>query len=797
MTTVEAARVGTAKAFSERTLITALDSILADYYAPLFQNYHIFALDGGYGTDEMQEDEIIDKLEEYMDYTFNPTNNLKLLDYQLNLDNFNPFEIGISSLKLNKVNSLLDYNGKLFSSQEEAYMKYKEVGNGLDSFLNKTSVMKETKQAQTVLKEKTKTEETIYKMDKSILKLMMLIDGISVNGAGINIHSDGSIEIEDYFVKKIYTGSGQMDAGINNQMVSASLQNHYIQTDEQIDLIIQSINLLIENKVRKDNANTNLLSLLHTDTSKIKDKKELKEYEQSLQSAREELQYCIEMEENLITTITDSINMLKNLFQEVNSRIQSAFSVIDGLIIEQNAASIKIDQYKSLLTEYKDSLNEEFYKNLLSDLEFMEQYRKMGEEDHGNLESYNFQGMKDTLINNQAVLKEVNSYLDIAIVPEESQLNVSIESLLQVKNKLKQYSLNNLVFDYSTLTVPVESKGFFDGITNLMNEGIMGLLVEDNASVSKKSMTATDLPSSVFQMAINSKTKELDSISNINLNSGGNALVDIISGFDEELGFVENVTKGGDALAKMILLQEYFLQHFKNYSSKNNPAASQTVLDYEVEYILSENNNDYDNLTDIAMRILLIRVIMNVITIMGDGEKSNEARLLAAGFVGFSGLPALVGIAKTIIIIAWAFAESIVDVAAMLKGKTVPFLKSGGDIQLKLNELFIISRALIQKKADNIKSTKAPLETGYLDYLRIFLFVSQSDVFNYRAMDLIQENLQMNYDDNFYIKNCIFGFQADAEFQMQTKFITLPFVEQILKVKDGEYRFRSIKEYSY
>ena len=47
MTILEGARISVAQVFAERALITSMDSLLAEYYRPLFDEYHIFALDLG------------------------------------------------------------------------------------------------------------------------------------------------------------------------------------------------------------------------------------------------------------------------------------------------------------------------------------------------------------------------------------------------------------------------------------------------------------------------------------------------------------------------------------------------------------------------------------------------------------------------------------------------------------------------------------------------------------------------------------------------------------------------------
>ena len=206
---------------------------------------------------------------------------------------------------------------------------------------------------------------------------------------------------------------------------------------------------------------------------------------------------------------------------------------------------------------------------------------------------------------------------------------------------------------------------------------------------------------------------------------------------------------------------------------------------------------DYVNLKAFLMRILLIRTAMNLFTLLSDKKSNEEASILAAGFVGFTGLPALVEITKMIVITVWAFAESLVDVKALLQGKTLPLLKKGGDIQVGLYDLFHFNKEFIKVKAEGIKDNKTLVDLNYEGYLKLFLYMESQTDKSFRAMDLIQENIQLKYEDSFYMKNCIFGFQAAADFEMGTKFINLPFIRKMLSNQEYEYMYHAAFEYSY
>ena len=75
------------------------------------------------------------------------------------------------------------------------------------------------------------------------------------------------------------------------------------------------------------------------------------------------------------------------------------------------------------------------------------------------------------------------------------------------------------------------------------------------------------------------------------------------------------------------------------------------------------------------MQITLLRTVMDFASIVGDSTKRNEARALAILLVGFTGLPILIGITQAIILLAWSFAEALLDVCALMMGKEIPVIK--------------------------------------------------------------------------------------------------------------------------
>ena len=93
MTTTESLRAYSMSVYSQRALYTALDSIFAEYYYPLFEHYHVFGLDGSYNSNQLQYEIIQDKITDYMEYTLKPNLNVTFGNFTVPIKSFNIIDI--------------------------------------------------------------------------------------------------------------------------------------------------------------------------------------------------------------------------------------------------------------------------------------------------------------------------------------------------------------------------------------------------------------------------------------------------------------------------------------------------------------------------------------------------------------------------------------------------------------------------------------------------------------------------------------------------------------------------------
>ena len=78
---------------------------------------------------------------------------------------------------------------------------------------------------------------------------------------------------------------------------------------------------------------------------------------------------------------------------------------------------------------------------------------------------------------------------------------------------------------------------------------------------------------------------------------------------------------------------------------------------------------------------------------MTDSNRKNQALAVAAGLVGPTGIQPLVEAVKYAILLAWAYAESILDVRNLLSGGSVALVKTAENWKLGIENLANIASA--------------------------------------------------------------------------------------------------------
>lgn len=194
-----------------------------------------------------------------------------------------------------------------------------------------------------------------------------------------------------------------------------------------------------------------------------------------------------------------------------------------------------------------------------------------------------------------------------------------------------------------------------------------------------------------------------------------------------------------------LLFGEYLLEHFSMATDKEKTG----VLDYELEYIYAGKGSDRENLETVAKKLMLMRFGANYIFLQNSSAKRAEAETLALTLCTLAAVPALEKAAMQVILLSWAFGESIVDLRALLKGNKVPLVKTEESWQLSISGLMKLG------ESGDINDGKDSAEgLSYREYLRMLLFLKEKETVGMRALDMIEQNLRTTCKMGFFKADC-------------------------------------------
>lgn len=799
MTVIEGARVNTAKVVAERALSTAMDSILAEFYGPLMEEYHLFGLDAGYGDTTVQEDEITSRLMDYMSYTFSPNRDLSFSQDSLEL-----FDISVGDVKVNEMTGLTDYGGELFVNEAVEYMKYKEIGNGMELLFDKMHLLEAPKRVSVIYEKKLKVEEELVTIDEGILTLMELLDGVSTDKSGLNADGEGNLETVSDFVKKICYGTPTKElVGINNDSIFQALKSRYIDPSgyftviednfikmdglfTQRDALIISQEgtqgLLAEVESTITELEEGLSGIAKKDPKGKEIKAQIKaavEYKNDLEEQLDEIQGKINAFQSQIDTCTNEINLKKNeislLINEIKPKLTDAGEAAGKILETADKADPLIKEYEDIFNREKSNLDEETVEGLEEGLRELKRYQP------GEDGSYDFQAMIAVFEQDLLILSGVESFLTEGEQALSGKDYIKARECFQkAGTDLAAYKTEGLEIDYSTLVINrdagLDPLGM---VRTLIQDGLMGLIVNPD-NISDASLDAEVLPSDIRVEQEGDTALDFTSLFNgLAFGSTNSGLGELFSGF-EDMSASDIAIGGLSVAAEHLLFREYLQEHFYGYpvEGEDISARKPSVLSYEKEYLLVGKHTDSENLSSIISRIILLRTVLDFAGILGNKQKWQEAKVIASALVGFTGLPVLVAITQTVLMILLAFAEALVDTAALLLGKEVPLLKK--DFTMGFYDLLIINRTFIQGRATALTGEGTGIKLNYGEYLRIFLLFASKEDLSYRSMDLIQENIKIRYEDNFRLQNCLFGFEAEADFHINNKFTSISYLQRYI-----------------
>lgn len=230
-----------------------------------------------------------------------------------------------------------------------------------------------------------------------------------------------------------------------------------------------------------------------------------------------------------------------------------------------------------------------------------------------------------------------------------------------------------------------------------------------------------------------------------------------------------------DAL-DLLLMDMYLLRQLSGYDQ----VYPNRALDYEKEYVIGGKASDIENLRVVVGQILAIREAANFMYLSTDSEKCEAAELLAEGIALLLSSPELADIIKWGLLAAWAYAESILDVRALLAGERIATFKTDSQWTSDLSILGELGASFVKAKS---------CENGltYGDYVGILFVAHGVKTLAYRSMDVMEASIRiLDEYRQFRMDHLI----VDAEFAYS-------YEAGPIFIKRGGYRYYANTKYSY
>lgn len=290
-----------------------------------------------------------------------------------------------------------------------------------------------------------------------------------------------------------------------------------------------------------------------------------------------------------------------------------------------------------------------------------------------------YKGIKDIQENSGFDIDAIEDALDELEKEENSEESAGIKKAIDKRMKTKGNPL--------------------EGIKDIQKKGILSLVLQDTSKLSKKSIDISN------------------SVSHRQLAESYHPIIKESDWYDT------------------VLLQQYLLTYMSHFLE-----GKEHSMQYEVEYIVGGKNTEIENLKAVVNKLLLIREAANFLYLSTSPQKVEQARVLAIAIAGASLNAILIEAVKTALLVAWAYAESILEIRTLLSGKKIALIKSDTTWNLDLDYITKIGEGY--KMAKECKNG-----LDYEAYLGLLLLMESETKLAKRAMDMQEITLQEKYEN--------------------------------------------------
>ncbi|MBO5197515.1 MAG: hypothetical protein J6B85_03230 [Lachnospiraceae bacterium] len=779
-----AALTAGARSVGERVFALAGESVLAGYYRPLYEEYHIFAkaYPGAFGVypHQLLEEELTEWSRQNLE------------DGAVNAGkNFLPAHV-LEEISITEVTYLLSDCEDWFVSQAADYQKYRAAADAADYFMQLKEAIGGMSEAAEVLEAKTKAEEKYAEAAMETAELMRCIDGVKWKRRYFIFSGKGVSGAEQY-AKQLWTGEiTPQSTGINHQTVFKAVQGQYVRADRlaeeayaaaeeagqiaeqeaENEAELAEIRLRLYELEKESGAGEEVLESQNVPEAKAGSRENAAEREQKrLLTARkaelEQLQNELSSRRRKLERTTEKlISELREVSASSLESTYEALELIESISGRLEAAGLALKVFEEVLAEAGPYLEAEMMAQFQQDAALLRENGGIG---------YDVEAAGEELGRRQSVLGAVEEGLwEASKAFEASDYTGTLQALSECRSRIEELEWRGPAFDYSDYQEDTIDCDPLDALKELMNSGIAALVLPEGTEVSEKKMTKGALPSE-WKLIMQEEEEEGD--------EGGSIL-----GLDLSLDklFSINFSCLAEAAAEKLLFISYAGEHFGNFlqAAKDN----ETGMNYEQEYLLTGKEEDEDNLNAMITKLVLMRALINLIGLTADAQAREEAELLAEAATAVTGIPILKIVFTSLLLLLWAAQLAFVEVSALLKGYQVPVIPDKEERPVEFADLFIMIPSVIRQKAEQYKAQEDGLLAGYQDYLRLLLLAADTGVLDGRGLDLVEVNIRKWYEEDFRILYCVCGFQAEMRASIPFRFPDFPITRLIYGEAGMEYR---------
>lgn len=317
---------------------------------------------------------------------------------------------------------------------------------------------------------------------------------------------------------------------------------------------------------------------------------------------------------------------------------------------------------------------------------------------------------------------EKEKLLERDIAKEKEEADEKIEEIIEEEEEEEEEEIFEKTGVKKSVSIDFENPT--EDIDEMRKKGILEILIGDSFMLSEKYVIVNNL--------VGERMKQEDI-------SRGNLPVRENSWEPEDAAPLE---KWGAELLEKFFFQEYLVRYMGNFMNQKEDSA----LQYQLEYLVIGKDNDLENLTNVLLRIFLIREVANVVYLYSDEVKCLEAELIAQALAVLCHLPEIASFLKDSLMFAWAFFESIHDVGVLLNGGKIPLIKTSETWFYNIDQMLAL---------EILKSNFQEEGLAYEDYLRIFMTMTDVDTLTERAMNMVEADIRKTPGNtNFRLDAC-------------------------------------------